>query len=250
MSHISSDHRFTSWGTFQNGAATAVISNGVLACQSPDTSSSAYGRKRIFLKPGELVTVRFVARLISGGGDTAPGCNIEFPSEGDVVSGVKLDSTEWKEYAVSFAAPWTAGDGDYLQISLGSFTNRVGEAEFILPSIDISNAIYGAPRRIAQAYIKLDAGVASLHSLFANHGVRSVSYSAANKELTVTVDPVTEGLPIPFVGISADNAAAVVAKPYEIFSGSVKIKFMDTATGAFIDVTGYNPMRVIFALDL
>lgn len=256
---ISADTAWKSWVQSTYGAGTISISDGVLRCSAAAGSRAIVG-KRITVNPGETVTFTVIARRISGTGDTSPRIGIDYPVDGDLVNSVAIASDDWAEYSVSYSVPLAAAQPMAVRIVCGSWLALDGDAEYLLPRIEIKNPVYGAPRVVACALIKLASSTPTIHEGYVNCGIKEVTYSTEHG-LIVTIDPVMTmagGIPVVgtgplfWVGLTPDGPGNLIAKVggYIRDTGKVSIKLFDTTTGASVGHASENPIYIWFKAEL
>jgi hypothetical protein len=225
-----------------DGAETATAE--VLSLSSGVGTGSAKRTKRVKLSPGERVRFSCLARRISGSDATSGELSIDWPADGTSLRNrVRVTSSDWQDYSIEYAAPFTADDDDYAALNVGVFTSDGGQVEYAFPRIAVEGTKYGAARVFCAGMIFMDLGTPSVSSSFIMFGIRSVVYDAATKTLTVTMDPGvsgggTQASPLFFTQVTPDASAQIYAKAgiFDRTNGTLIVKFTSTVTGAFVDV--------------
>lgn len=234
------------------GAATASVLGEVLTCTSA-VGESAKITRYVRLAPGETLRFACLARRVSGVDDTAGGMLISVSGTKDRIRVTNTNS--FAEYVVSYTHPLTSAAAAFVGIECGVFTADAGTVQFTKPRIDIVNAQLGANRTVACGLITLAAGVPSINSGFATHGIRALAYEAAAKKLTVTMDRSSGAAfssPLPFAQMTYDgNGMKVNPKPggYNAAAGTVGIMFADN-TGVAVDIATLGTMFMWFKAEV
>lgn len=233
------------------GAATIVESGGVLTCTSI-AGDNAKAVKILHMKQGDMVRVSVMCRRVIG---ALPIGGISINNLGDKAR-VFCDSEHWERLECSYSLPLTATDFDTVNINLGVFTSEDGSVEYADPRIDIFNSAIGQNRTIACGLIGIASGTPTVNTGFTSHGILSMSYAA--NELSITIPRSTGASyssPLFFVESNGGGVAAaadLIAKQttYSAVTGIVKIKFYDTVTNAFIDISTIASMFMFFKAEI
>jgi hypothetical protein len=236
---------FDDWDLFSDGdgVITPNSDNTLVACVAGAATGRAYVRKRLPARPGETITVEFVARNISG----EPQASIDYPSTGTSASIVDINKTDVENYKFSYTVPYTADETEYVQISIGVFSTPAGNTEISTPRVTVQGAPQGFLRSWCLGLVKLEraAGVvtASINDNFVKTGISSVNYDVASKTLEVTTLKANTSAdfnirPIFDAGMTTDLLPDVTAKAgrYTPSTGLFDVQFSN-GTGSFIDIT-------------
>ena len=239
---IASTKYWDDWDDYTTGDGVIVLSesNTKANVTAGAGTGRAYMRKFISARPGEKITVKCIAKRVSGN----PQMSIDYPALGTSSNLVAIDSDNWQEYEISYTLPYTADDtSDVAVCTIGIFNSPNGEADIILPRIEVENNTSGFERTWGLGLIRLakSGGVttASLNERFVNAGIRGVSYSAGT--LTVTLPPSISqdyGLrPIIMSQLTTEFLPDVISKcgNYDQTTGTVDVKFSN-GTGSFVDI--------------
>lgn len=109
------------------------------AARLESTLTGSPNRATLYLEalafPGVTYTLRFAARLLSGTGATAPFIAVDYPARASLVDRRPYSPDgEWRDYQVSFTAPFNADPAsDLVVFGLGVFTAQSGAIEVASP---------------------------------------------------------------------------------------------------------------------
>lgn len=231
------------WTVFQTGDGSSLQSyNGTrINLQAGAGTGRSYLRKRIPARPGEKVTVKCLAREISG----TPAISIDYPSSGAQKNEVTMSQQEWKEYEVSYTVPYTADiESEYVQISIGVFTNDAGNVDIILPRVEVSEGVNGFARTVCMGLISLErAGgltTASINQNYHHSGIISVNWNGSTPALEIVTEKSFNGQeqmrPIFNVSLSTERMPEVFPRvgEYDQTTGQFLVKFSDGTN--FVDI--------------
>lgn len=202
----------------------------------------SYLRKRLPARPGDKITVKCLAKVNSG----TPAISIDYPAQGSQKNEITFTQNEWKEYEVSYVVPYTADIGsDYVQISIGLFTNDSGNVDIVLPRIEVSNCTNGFARVHCMGLISLEkvGGVTSakINANYSNSGIISVNYNPATPALEIVTAKspnASYGIrPIFSVDLSTERLPDLYTRigEYDPTTGEILVKF-GNGSGSFVDV--------------
>lgn len=202
----------------------------------------AYLLKRLPARPGDKITVKCLARANNG----TPAISIDYPAQGSQKNEITFTQNEWKEYEVSYVVPYTADIGsDYVQISIGLFTNDSGNVDIILPRVEVDNCVNGFARVHCMGLVSLEksGGVttATMNANYSRAGIISVNYNASTPALEIVTDKspnASYGLrPIFSVDLSTERLPDVYTRvgEYDPVTGEILVKF-GNGTGSFVDI--------------
>ena len=226
--------------TFNTEGTTVTLSSGA-------NTGRAYIRKFIPLNGGEYITLRFMARKISG----VVEAGIDYPFEGAnyLRNRTTIDSTEWQEYTLTAATSNTHNPVDeYVSVNIGTFSTVAGAGEFANVRIEVSGGAKGPSNTWASGLFRFrqegtDPAFVEINDNFHTNGISNVEWDAITPtELNVTIPVVkTTGnyrlRPLFFAQLTSEYLPDVVAKvgEYDPATGIVKIKFAN-GTGSFVDI--------------
>lgn len=233
------------FAVFKTGDGTSTQSyNGTrINFTAGAPTGRAYLLRRLPARPGDKITVKCLARANSG----TPAISIDYPAQGSQKNEVTFSQNEWKEYEVSYVVPYTADIGsDYVQISIGLFTNDAGNVDIILPRVEVDNCVNGFARVHCMGLISLvkNGGVvsAAINANYSHSGIISVNYNATTPALEIVTaksPAASYGIrPIFSTDLSTERLPNVYPRigQYDPATGEVLVKFGDGG-GSFIDVT-------------
>lgn len=239
----------TAWNGFVqtlSGDGAISISGEVATISSGISTGSAKLERRIFSFPGEMYTMTFMARRISGSDGTSGSGWIDWPAVTGLRTRVEVNSSEWQEYTIRYAIPVTAINTSYISLGVGVYTSIGGQIEACYPRITVESTPYGALRSTAHGLIYWDGAVASVSPSFSNAGIAGVTYDAPSKTLSVETPRIDLGIavrPLAFVTMTPDGTAGVLklfpkVGNYDTSTGKFLVKFIDATTGLVTDITG------------
>ncbi|MFK4794680.1 hypothetical protein [Sphingobium sp. ZW T5_29] len=238
-----------SWADDLSGDGAMSVSSGVLTASSAAGAGSAYKTRRLTVEPGDIVTLRCMARLVSTAGISVPGgprvgFNINTTGS-SFISHSEVITEDWAMYECSAQIPLHAPSPSYARPAIGVYTDQGGEAEFTKPSIEISKGQYGTPRVMAWGLLKFDAGVPTVQTDYVRGGNIAGTYNSGTKKGVLTV-PKSEGFaqPLFFEHQYAESGKNLrfMLDDYEP-TGTINYGFYDK-DGALVDVSAINSIYV------
>lgn len=228
---------------FTTGDGTSLQSyNGTrINLKAGAGTGRAYLRKRLPARPGEKITVKCLALTNSG----TPAISIDYPASGKQKNEITFNQPEWKEYECSYVVPYTADiTSEYVQISIGLFTNDVGNVDIILPRIEVSSNVVGSARDVCMGLIRLKrAGgltTASINKNYHHSGILSVNWNGSTPALEIVTEKSFNGQeqmrPIFNVSLSTERMPEVFPRvgEYDQTTGQFLVKFSDGTN--FVDI--------------
>lgn len=228
---------FFDWKAHTTNGGTVSFANGGVVC-SGVAGQAAHMEKYLLARPGEKITIRVMARLIDGDPANPPGIGIDYPVGGTLVNSVKIASSDWQQYELSFAVPLTADlSSQYIHIAAGSWTALSGSVEMAAPEILVESAPAPFARVWATGAILFSSSGVAISGSHANIGIRAVRLSADNKTLYAKISdplPTQTWLPIsPVVHVSVGSSApALYAKAdFSRSTGEVAITLRSLSDG-------------------
>lgn len=234
------------WEIFKDGDGTSAQSyNGTrLNVAAGAGAGRSYLRKRIPARPGDKITVKCMAFTNSG----TPAISIDYPSSGAQKNEITFSQAEWKEYEVSYTVPYTADiASEFVQISIGVFTNDAGNVDIILPRVEVSEGVNGFARTVCMGLVSLvrsgGTTTASINKNYHHCGIISVNWNASTPALEIVTEKSYVGSekmrPIFNVSLSVERAPEVSARvgQYNQATGQFLVKFTDGTT--FVDINSY-----------
>lgn len=235
------------WAPATSGAGAAVITGKVYSLSSTVGVDEGYITKKIPARPGETVTIRALARRISGVDGTSGSLGIDYPASGSLKNRVEVNSASWEKYSVSYTVPHTAVDTDYVQLVIGTWTSLGGEIEVTELEILVSGGASPFARMPAASLITISDGVPAQNASFVNTGIKAISYSAGTKKLYVTIPPVVSphnSAPVIFAELTNNTNLQLQARAGEFnrTTGLFTVFFIDTTTGLAVDITPLGTM--------
>lgn len=236
------------------GTGAAAVSGEILTCTSI-VGDTAKATKYVQLRPGEMLKVTCMARRTSGSDDTS-GRVAVFNQSGTVVDYVRVISQDWREYVLTYVHSLVAPEGSFCGVDFGVMTADAGTVEYTKPTLEVLQPQIGALRTLACGLIVLAAGAPSINAAFTNFGLRSLSYNAGTKTLTITVDRTSganHSSPLFFVGMT-QNGNGLKIEPkvgsYSAAAGTVQVQFADTTTGLSVDISALGTMYMWFKAEI
>lgn len=229
--------------TSGDGVVTPNSDNSLVTL-SASAASKAYMIKKIPANPGETIKFSVAASLISGN----PQIGFDYIPTGVAASLITIDKADVSRYEVEYTVPYTSDlTANYVKVTAGVYTSPSGSAAFTLPVISVKNSPQGFVRSYCLGLVKLtkSGGVvtASVNANFTRTGIKSVSYNAVSKRLTVTTQKsyITSNQfmrPIFDAGMTMDSLPKVNAKAgqYDDETGNFQVMFNDGSED-FIDIT-------------
>lgn len=257
--NIASDIGWKSFITQNAGTASFSISGDKLNCSNGTAGSGnyAYKKKIYFAKAGETYTFSVIARRISGTNGTSGAISIYFPDQTANANKVEITSSDWQLYELRYTVPLSASSTTYIQFNAGLIANQAGEVEISEPRITVENSPFGGIRSIGHSLFQWNGSTTKdLVALpnWSSFNIGTMSYVQADKALYIQVETVNiSGLnarPLFFCQMAPEgDAIAIRSVPkvgsYNSTTGIVKVQFMDTSTGLYVDINDFN---VIFSL--
>jgi hypothetical protein len=239
----------SAWAGFTqavSGDGAISISGEVASISSGIATGSAKITKRIFTQPGEIYSMKFMARRVSGSDDTSGSGFIDWPAATSLKTRIEVNSSEWQEYTVRYAVPVTSSATSYIDLGIGVYTSLGGQIQACYPRISVGNTPFGALRATAHGLVYWDGATATLNPSFTNSGVISMRYDAPTKTLFIQTPQINLGVdvrPLAFATMTNDGVAAVLklfpkVGSYDISNGEWQVKFIDATTGLVTDITG------------
>tara|TARA_R100000951_G_scaffold95062_1_gene84009 strand:+ start:783 stop:1538 length:756 start_codon:yes stop_codon:yes gene_type:complete len=228
-----------SWGNWEDttsGSGTTNVDANYNLVTTAGVGDVAYKRKKMVVTAGDVVEIKVEARLTSSATPTA-GIYIDYPSTGNLLTSVEIDSQQWKSYTLKFTIPMDHSQvTDTLQVVCGAITTDDSAAEFRNPRMKVLNSM--AARVWACGLVNIDSsGVCTLVPSGPSANLLSYSYSAP--DLTVTVPRVvnvTGNDPTPTARVTTTSPAAYGCKAdYEVSgTGTFVVKLLDMSTGVYL----------------
>lgn len=234
------------WASSQSGDGAVTISGEVATLSSGITTGSAKLTKDVFTQPGEVYELTFMARRVSGVDGTSGSGWIDWPGGGTLKTRVEINSDQWAEYTARYAIPLTSNENSYTQFGVGVYTALGGQIEVCHPRISVDRSPFGALRSVAHGLLYWDGTTLVTHGSFSTSGIISTRYDAASKSLFIKTKRINLAVavrPLAFVQMTPDGAASVVklvpkVGSYNTTTGEFTVRFIDTTTGAFVDIAG------------
>lgn len=216
------------------GSSSLTITNDT-ASLTTIVGESSYLNTFILAVPGETVTIKCAAKVVSGTVGTRASMAIDYPASANLKNRVEFDSTDWKEYSISFTIPITSSGSNYLKLLWGMYTSLAGSVKIRNISIHKKGGTQPVANLFANALIQLSAGTPTVNVNFSNVGIETLSYDVASKELRVTIDPVylssAQLAPVIQVNMTSEVYPELVPKwkAYDRATGQFVVKFIDMA---------------------
>lgn len=249
------------WHTAKSGSGTVTHPGNGVVRTTGTIGNAAYVAFETIAMPGEIVVFSVFGRGIAADGVTYPQIFLDAPN-GTNKTKVNIVSTNWELYKVSYQIPFTVTNPVLVKIGVGNYSTIGGTAEFYRPTLEIRNEVLGASRVIASGLISVSSGgsAVSVNVSYKNHGFGTLGYTAANKQIDMTL-----GYTYDFSGLQTSRPSVylqplsdgdatdglLIWKPTSISDdGSFKIEAYLATTGAkynFADstVTHYCFVNVI-----
>lgn len=210
----------------------------------------AFIYKRLAAFPGEVITVKFRAKVISG----SMGASVDYPSSGTSVISKTIAVSDWQTHTLTYCTPDTATAASYYQIAIGQYTGFSGECEIADVQISVENNKLPTMRAYAGCLLEIASGVVSVNESFSCVGIDRDDIdglSTITTSMTINVPAVgnnnASAAPIFYASTTNDNASfykvIVKAGQYNRATGAVTFTFIDSTNGNAIDIsslgTGY-----------
>lgn len=227
--------------SYQTEQSIKIITSSVLG------SDRAFIYKRVSAHAGDLLTLRFKAKAVSG--NFYYGVDYPAAASGKVAAtGVTQD---WVEYELEYAIPDTALQSAYVQFVIGHITGYSGEVYIADVRIESKYSQLPTARVFAAALITLNDGAAGSAYASPNYTTIGINQAdmltrVASSTLVISIPPTVGGAlsmsaPIFSAQITADNAnfykVSAKVNGYNRDTGLLTISFIDTTTGMLIDVS-------------
>lgn len=224
-----------------------ILDDNKVNITTSGTNDRGYIYKRIPAFRGELVTVSFKAKVISG----TCAVSIDDPTAGESAVNKTITSGNWETYKISHVVNDDVKVDDYIQIAIGQYTGHLGECLIADVHIEVENSRLPVARVYGMALFTInggEAGSVAVNSSFSNIGFDRVAVSLlkASSTLTLTI-PTPNGTsraqsaPIFSASLAPDkvNTYKVMVKvgSYDRDTGVFVCKFIDSTTGELIDVS-------------
>lgn len=245
--NISSLLDWNQWTTDATGDGTISFSGGVATISSGIGTGSAKVFKSFATSPGEVYELTFMARRFSGVDGTSGSAYVDWPSETSLKDRVEVGSPQWREYKIRYAVPLTSAHGSVIQLGVGVYGSLGGSIKVASPRISVAHTPFGSLRTLAHGLLQFSGTTPSVNVNKAAGGISALEYVSADKAIYVTIGRVsTNGIyshPIFFAQMTPDGASGVIklvpkVGNYDTATGKVKVQFIDTTTGAYVDITG------------
>lgn len=241
MTYLYQTQDFSDYQQTVDAGQTLTIANGAATISAP-IGQRSYLSMQLRVRPGDVVSVRFTARLISGVDNTGPGALIQaaLPS-GTVSSNVEVASTSFAEYEVSILVPKQTTGLTTVTVTVGSWTSVGGSIEVVgCPAISLSGD-YCVPIAHAMAVINSNNGVVSVSPNSSRFGIKSVSYDAPNNQVLIQTSAPVYGnsFRAPFAIANQTLYSNPQIRPVADFdrsTGVISVKFIDN-TGASVSIS-------------
>lgn len=241
------------------GAATVSAAGRILTCTGG--SGTALATRRLSVRPGEVLRLSVIARVVAGSLTSGQGLTIRVhrPGVGPVISNTQtIPFADLSEVPLSVAVPLAAGADCYAELEVKASAGNT--IELSSPKLSIGQGVVAPVRCMALGVLRWNAGSGAfaLPDDYQHAGIVSQAYSAGTKTLTLTLDSVPAGLgvaPVCFAQLSNSvQAPALQAKlsAYDCAAGTVDIKFFDTGASAFVDLAAIASLAldVFFKAEL
>ena len=227
--------------TVVGGSSSLTITNDTASLTSI-VGESSYLNTYILAVAGETVTMKCTAKVVSGTVGTKPCMAIDYPAAASLKNKIEFDSTDWKDYSVSFTVPITSSGSNYLKLLWGMYTSLAGSVKIRNVSIHKKGGTQPVANLFANALIQLSAGVPTVNDNFSNVGIKALSYDVASKELRITIDPVylasAQLAPVIQVNMTAEFYPELAPKwkAYDRATGQFIVQFIDMSLAVPITV--------------
>lgn len=249
---------FFDWKVQASGGGTVSFVNGGVVC-SGAVGQAAHLEKYLLARPGEKITVRVMARLVNGDPDKLPSIGIDYPAGGTLVNSVKIASSDWQQYELSFAVPLSADlSTEYIHVVAGSWSALSGSVEMAAPEICVESAPAPFARVWALGSILFSSSGVAVDGSYANIGISSVRLSADNKTLYAKIsDPLPTQTwipisPVVLVSVGMETPALYANAAFSRSTGEVSITLRSlsdngAATQSFLTANGGTGGRVVLS---
>ena len=232
------------------GNITTLDANKIKITTS-SISDKGYIFKRLPAFRGEIITVIFRAKVISG----SCAVSIDDPAISISASQKVISSGNWETYKISHIVNDDVKVGDYLQISIGHYTGYSGECLIADVRVEVDNSRLPVARVYGMALLAINEtgpGSVAVNPRFSNIGFDPVAVSALTASTTLALKiPSTNGTssanaaPIFSVSLTYDspNTHKVMVKvgDYNRNTGSFGCNFIDSTTGNLINISTLGP---------
>jgi hypothetical protein len=234
--------RWAEWTLFGN----AVANGATLNCPGAAANSGAW--RRVSVRPGETVRVAVTACVKSGavaGGRI--GVRIMKEGAGTLAESYReLEYADYMESVVEITAPLWADSTCYAEIEFLAL-NGFGTVDFLLPNVAVGVGVVGVPRTLGAALLRWNAGTGqfTIPPDYKRTGILAQSYNGGTKVLTIQLEKVPSSIgvgPLCFAQLSVSNQAPGLTsrvQAYDFATGNVIVAFFDSASNAYVDLTGF-----------
>jgi hypothetical protein len=223
-----------SWQGFtqtKSGDGAITISGKLATIASGLNTGVAQLEKKFDLRPGDVVTLRVLARLKAG---TNARLAISYPTAQAPKNTEYIKSKNWEWYTVRMAVPLTHNNAtDFVNLILGTFNEDNGTVQLKHLEIDVEGSM-ATPRIFAAGKIKVLNGVPSIDASYMSHGITSLTLDLASNS----------GLLIIQTDYSFKTNSGFVPLPFVTHDGNLA---RNVHLGASMDNSGLGRVNVVFA---
>lgn len=230
------DPSWANWEDTTSGAGTTNVDSNYNLTITAAAGDVAYKRLKQVANAGDIVEFKVEARLTSTSTPTG-GVYIDWPTTGNLLTSVEVDSQSWKSYVLRFTVPMDHDQTtDSVQFVCGAITADDSSVEYRNPRIKIENGL--SSRIWACGLVNVSAaGAATLVNSSPNVNLYSYAYSAP--DLTITVPKVVNVAgndPTPVASVTTTSPAAIGCKVDHTISGTgtFVVKLIDMSTGVYL----------------
>lgn len=230
--------RIEDWGRVRSSGHTIdFVDNTALVAS---TSNDAYLNKNLTAHPGEVVTLSFKAKVVSGSLSAVISINgTGFKQQISVVG------EDWQEYSLTYTVHDTVKSYGYLDIRVGA-VSEAGVGNMTDLRVAVEQGVLAAPRVYASGLLKIANGAMSVHSKYSAIGLNKaqVLTTPATTSFLLWLKPTggnaAGSAPIFSADFTIDNAATrnlkVRAGGYDSITGRVIFEITDE-TGTLVDIS-------------
>ncbi|PNH94096.1 hypothetical protein [Vibrio diazotrophicus] len=166
------------------GDGSVSVASGLATIFSGLSSGSAQITKRIYPKPGQLVTVKVFANLSE---NSLARIRINYPTAGSPKNQVVVSEQGWRFYELSYLVPITHLPTDFITLTFGMNNEDFGTVQMLPPDITVENFEIPTPRCPAAFRLDINAGVITVNAYHIANGIESVTYDHATNPYLVII---------------------------------------------------------------
>lgn len=249
MKQIINSRNFSHWNFLNTGSGTTmVVLDGRLRMQNPDDSSRAMVIRDIMLMPGDTVTIYGIGRTTSlSSGAFIMG--VEYPVGTRLAQANFIHNEDGLLLKCSWKCPVDA-DPRTVRVVCGLPTSTTAIAYMTDLWIEIDSENLSSRRILMDGVLEINAGVASISTIYDRCNVGSVTASSINVDITPAAFTKGDRRPLAFVQPifnTSETYESGVLIPVANFTsaGVLNIRLLNPTTGATVGVTGASIYKTI-----